>query len=248
MQRLRWRDRNVGASWLRLLWWEFTRLVFIFIMAVAWRLRWWGGENVPQQGGVLMVCNHQSYLDLLALGVAIPRRHFHGMARTGLFKNAFFSKLIRSYNAFPVDASKGDMRAMRTAIERLKQGQLVLIFPEGSRSPDGHVHPFAKGIEVVIRRAKPTVVPAAIEGLYDILPPHRKWPSRGRAAVAFGKPIDAETLLSADQPVPALLQNRVEQLRLELREKLRHNTQGRFPQAGPADHTLPSSQSSDPLP
>lgn len=212
-------------------------------MAVAWRFRWWGAPNVPQTGGVLLICNHQSYLDLIALGVALPRRQFHSMARATLFNNPVFAALIRSLNAFPVDRG-GSMKAMRTAIERLQQGQVVLIFPEGSRTSDGQLSRFAKGISLVIRRARPTIVPAAVDGLYDIWPIHACCPGRGRAGVKFGEPIEPDTLLEmGDEAATAELFGRIDQLRLDVREQLRRNSRGRYPRPGPADEpaTLESS-------
>lgn len=235
MGRRRWRDRNIGASWLKILWWEAARLVCGVLMAVFWRFRWWGAQNVPQTGGMLLVCNHQSYLDLIALGVALPRRQFHSMARASLFKNPVFAALIRSLNAFPVDQN-GSMKAMRTAIERLKQGQVVLIFPEGSRTADGRLAPFERGISLVIRRARPIIVPAAVDGLYDIWPIHGCCPGRGRAGVKFGEPIDPDTLLAmGDEEATVELYKRIDRLRLDVREQLRRNSRGRFPRPGPAD-------------
>lgn len=243
MAQRRWRDRNIGASSLKILWWEILRLVCGMFMTICWRFRWWGGEHVPQEGSVLLVANHQSYLDLVALGVALPRRQFHSMGRASLFDNRLFGWLIRSLNAFPVEP-RNNLKAMRIAIDRLNEGQVVLIFPEGSRTPDGRVHRFRKGISLVIRRAKPTVVPVAIEGLYDVWPIKSARPGRGRAGVQFGEPIPAETLLAmGDDEANAELRRRIDDLRLEVRDKIRRNSRGRFPRPGPADQ--PAGQPAD---
>lgn len=200
-------------------------------MFIAYRLRTFGQRNIPAEGPVLLLCNHQSYLDLLAIGSGLTHRHFYPMARKTLFRSPYFGGLIRGLNAFEVDQERGDIRAIRTAIDRLKAGHMVLIFPEGSRTPDGAVHPFQEGVMVLIRRAKPMIVPAAVEGCYDAWPIGRKRPKfASRVAVMFGEPIPADDLLNLT-PRQTLdeLARRVESIRLTLRDRLHTQTDGRFP-------------------
>ena len=86
-----WREKNPGASVWRVLWWDcIWRVVSWLILFFLYGHRWWGLRNVPDRGPVLLLSNHQSYVDLIALGVGFDRRHFHPMAKQGLFRNPFF--------------------------------------------------------------------------------------------------------------------------------------------------------------
>lgn len=216
------RRRNPGEPLWKILWWEFSRVVLYAMMFLLWRYRTWGVKNIPKTGGVLLISNHQSFLDLAVVGVGLTHRHFHPMARATLFKNPLFAKLIRAYNAFEVDRDKADLKSIRKAIELLQAGHLVLIFPEGSRSPDGQVHDFQEGIMLLIRRAKPVIVPMAVEGSYDIWPIGQKRPKlHGRAVAVYGEPISSETLLAMKTPeAMAYLKHRVVELNAEAKRKI----------------------------
>ena len=114
----------------------------------------------------------------------------------------------------------------------------MLMFPEGSRSPDGALQPFKPGFLLLLRRTKPQVIPVAIEGMFDVWPRHRSKPRwRARAtAVNVGDAVEAETLLAMeDGDALAWLRTRIEELRLEAREDLRQRTNGRAPVPGLAD-------------
>ena len=111
---------------------------------------------------------------------------------------------------------------MKSCIEVLKDDQALLIFPEGARTLDGEVKKFETGAMLIIKRAKPAVVPVAVEGPYNIWPRKQKWPKlRGRMGVMYGKPISGEMLASmkADEAM-SLLQQRVVELREDLKKKL----------------------------
>lgn len=233
------RRRNPGAPLRQLALWEFVRLGGGLMLRLLYRLRWWDMHKVPATGPVLLIANHQSFFDLIAIGMALPHRHFHGMARKTLFDNPTFAKWITMLNAFGVDQDKADLKAMRTAIDRLKKGHLVLIFPEGSRTPDGAMHEFQDGIMLIIRRAKPTVVPIAIDGIQDVYPMGAKRPAlTGRIGALCGDPIPSEDLLAMD-PTEARnrLEREVESLRLKLRGRMRHQSHGRWPLPGIADES-----------
>jgi 1-acyl-sn-glycerol-3-phosphate acyltransferase len=228
----RWRRRNPGAPLWQLLWWEVICQPLSWLaMFLLYRIRWWGVNNVPGSGPVLLLCNHQSYLDLVTLGIGLHHRHFHSMARATLFRHPAFAWHIRSLNAFPVEQGKGDVKAVRAAIERLKQGHLVLVFPEGSRTADGRLQPFSPGVMLLIKRAKPTVVPMAVDGVFDVWPIKQARPKlRGRVGAMYGRPIPADQLLAmpTDQAMRTLEQ-RIESLRLDVRAKLRRASNDRYP-------------------
>lgn len=203
--------RNPGASVFHVAWWEMIRAALGVWLKVVYRMKVWDREKLPLEGPVLLICNHQSFLDLMVIGVAIRGRHFHSMARKTLFNNRWFGWLIRSLNAIELDQTRGDLKAIRTALDRLAAGHLVLIFPEGSRTLSGEVGPFQPGTMLLIRRAKPIVVPMALEGPFHIWPRGGRLRWRGRIGVSFGDPIPGETLaaMSPDEAL-AVMKRHVE--------------------------------------
>lgn len=163
-------------------------------------LRWevTGLEHEPRDGAVLIVANHQSFLDPPAIGGA-PRRHVCFVARASLFKNRLFGGLISVLNSFPIkDDGRGDTAAIRAALGLLGQGRMLLIFPEGTRSPDGAMHEFKRGAWLLLARANCMIWPAAIDGAFEAFPRGQRFPTlfRHRVRVAFGTPIDPATLLA----------------------------------------------------
>jgi 1-acyl-sn-glycerol-3-phosphate acyltransferase len=242
LQRLR--QRNPGLPVRRILWWALVCRPIAFVFLLFYRHRWWGLENVPTSGPVLMICNHQSHIDLPAVGVGVYHRHFHPMAKKSLFDNPMFGWLIRSLNAFPVDTRKSDIKSLRTAIDLLKQGHLVLIFPEGQRTATGHIGPFQEGMMLLIRRAKPTILPAAIDGTWNIMPPGQPLPKLvGRSGAMYGTPIPAERLLDmAPDEAMQYLRCEVDKLRMQVRQRLRLGSRGRYPVTGPGDQSICSDE------
>jgi 1-acyl-sn-glycerol-3-phosphate acyltransferase len=221
---------------VRIAWFQFARTLLWLGCSAFWRIRAFGLTNIPPTGPVLLLANHQSFLDLVVIGGPIVTRNFHPMARKTLFKGTF-GKLIASVNATPIDQEKSDLAGLRRVIELLKGGNIVLVFPEGSRTPDGFVKEFQEGLMLLIRRAQPMVVPVAVEGPFDVWRIKQKLPHlTGRMASKFGKPIPAAELL-AMPPGAAMshISQIIDTMRLELRQALRTQTDGRFPPPGPTD-------------
>jgi 1-acyl-sn-glycerol-3-phosphate acyltransferase len=144
---------------------------------LLFRLRVSGQARIPKRGGVLMVTNHQSFLDPWLIGIG-PSRQIHYMARDTLFKGGVLTFLMELWNAFPVKRGSADLTAIRTAVERLDKGFVVNIFPEGTRSEDGSVGTIAPGFSLILNRAKTDVaiVPTVIEGAYEAWPRKAKFP------------------------------------------------------------------------
>lgn len=163
--------------------WKTLRVPARILTTTLFDLKVFGNHHVPATGGVLMVSNHQSYLDPVLLGVQI-RRPLCYMAKSELFENRAFAWLIRSLHAYPVrQGGQGaeNKGAMEQTIRLLQEGALLNIFPEGTRSPDGRIHEMERGIALVIRRAKVPVVPAVIDGSYEAWKGRkvfRPWPIR----------------------------------------------------------------------
>jgi 1-acyl-sn-glycerol-3-phosphate acyltransferase len=216
------RKRQPGQPLWRILWWHLLHLVCFLWFAVMYRFRAWGGHNIPAEGPVLLVSNHQSFFDPIVVGLGSHHRQFCALARSGLFKNKLFGWLIRSLNAISVEQGASDTRAMRACVNVLKDGQALLVFPEGARTPTGQVQRFESGTMLLIKRARPTVVPVAISGAYAAWPRDRAAPRlRGAVGVMYGEPIAADRLLAMDSEAALdWLQQRVAGMQEELAQRL----------------------------
>lgn len=217
--------------------WVVTSSFVHFLLIALYGLRCYRKEHVTSDGPAIYVSNHQSHLDPPILGVLVADRPFSSLARASLFRNRFFAGLIRWLGAVPLEQGKGDIGAIKTALAELEAGRRVLIFPEGSRTPDGTLQEFQRGVMLLIKRAKVPVIPLVVEGAYDVWPAHQALPRLGgRLAVMAGEPIDPEQLL-ADGANAGLEQLRrtIESMRMQLRHEMRNYTGGRCPQPGPGD-------------
>jgi 1-acyl-sn-glycerol-3-phosphate acyltransferase len=165
-------------------------------LSALFRLRCHGRANLPRSGGALVAANHQSYLDPVCFGGALPRPIDY-FARRSLFKGPL-GALIRALNALPVERGGRDLGAIRVAIERLRAGRVLLLFPEGTRTATGEVGAFEPGVAAIARRAGVPVVPAAVAGAFEAWPRGARLFRAGTpCAVALGRPIppDAPDLL-----------------------------------------------------
>jgi len=147
-----------------------------------------GRENIPTSGRALICPNHISYLDPPAIGIAAKRRCCY-MARKTLFDVPILAPVIRGFYAYPVDRDEGGRQAIRLATSLLEAGELVVMFPEGTRSPDGELIAAQAGAAYVAARAKAPIIPAAVWGTHLVMPRgggHHRFP----VYVRFGKPFD----------------------------------------------------------
>ena len=215
MMLAKFRSKHPGSSVLHIAFFNFCRMVVHAIFIVIYRRRREGLENVPKSGGVLLVANHQSFFDPPLIGGALTTRDTDFLARGGLFKFKPFAWLISTLNATPIKQGAGDTGAMKEVIKRLNEHKAVIVFPEGSRSDDGKVQPFERGISVLLKRAKCVVVPVGIAGVYEVWPRHRSLPRvfAKPVAIVYGDPITTEELLEngADEAIKSI-QKRVETL------------------------------------
>lgn len=147
-----------------------------------------GKENIPHRGPVLIAPNHVSFLDPLAVGMA-ARRRIRYMARDDLFTVPVLGWLIRNLNSFPVKRDRPDPEAIKEALRILKRGEALLVFPEGTRSPDGKLLPGQLGIGMLAWNSRATIIPTAVIGSERALPVGAKWIRRERIEVRFGKAI-----------------------------------------------------------
>ncbi len=128
-----------------------------------------------KEGGVLIVANHASYFDPPVVGVSYGKKTAF-LARKTLFKKGFFGWLYPKLNAIPVDQEGPDMSSLKRIIKELKNGNPVLIFPEGQRSVDGKILPGEAGVGLVIAKSKAPVLPMRIFGAFEAFPRGAKIP------------------------------------------------------------------------
>jgi 1-acyl-sn-glycerol-3-phosphate acyltransferase len=173
--------------------------VWIIVRASArllFRLQVSGQDHIPRTGGVLIAANHASYLDIPILGCALPRQAAF-IGRMDLF-SGIVGTILRYLGWIPIRRERVDRKAFDEAVRRLKAGHVVVIYPEGTRSPDGRLQPGKPGIGMIAAAAGCPVVPALLEGTYDALPPGASWIRVRPIKVIFGQPIDFSAVLEPE--------------------------------------------------
>ena len=173
------------------------------------RLRVEGRENWPATGGGLVCANHQSYFDPPLVGLTCPRR-MNFLARDSLFRVPVLGQLIAFFDAIPIDREGGGLAGLKETLRRLKAQELVLIFPEGTRSRDGEVAPLKPGFIAVARRSRAPLVPVALDGAFQAWPRTAWFPRLMQLAVVIGPPIRADDVESlSDDELLAELEQRL---------------------------------------
>jgi 1-acyl-sn-glycerol-3-phosphate acyltransferase len=137
---------------------------------------------------VIIASNHVSYADPPVVGSAVPREVYF-LAKEELFRNPAFGWLIRQYNAIALRRAVGDIGAVKKAVELLKQGRAVLMFPEGTRSLSGRLLKPKPGVGLIACLAGAAVVPAYVRGTNSL---GRAFLRRTRLTVSFGEPVEPE--------------------------------------------------------
>jgi len=188
---------------------SFRRFLHLF-MLVFYRVRVFGITNVPKTGSGLICSNHQSHWDPPAVGHGIPRR-LNFIARNTLFKFKPFAWAIDFLDAIPLDQDGMSIAGIKETLKRLKNNELVLIFPEGSRTYDGEMGEFQGGFIILARRTKTPLIPTAIDGAFQAWPRTRKYPFPGRIAISYGSPIEfAQYKDLSDDQLLSLLKSKIE--------------------------------------
>jgi 1-acyl-sn-glycerol-3-phosphate acyltransferase len=154
-------------------------------------------EPLPPRDGLIVLSSHQSHLDPLLLGLATDRR-LSSLARSSLYSFKPFGYVITALDAIPINREASTVKAMKTVIDRLKQGAAVIIFPEGSRTWDGRLGEMKGGFTLIARKAGVPIAPVAIVGAYECWPRTRLLPRPGRIRLEFGRVIPAAEVAALD--------------------------------------------------
>src|SRR6516225_4796715 len=164
----------------------------------AWYATWFrwqvfNPERVPETGAVILASNHASFLDPPLVGAGI-KRGINYLARESLFRFPGIGALLHSWSAVPVDRDGGGAAGLKAILDRLLAGGGIILFPEGTRTRDGHLQPARSGIGLVVVKSNAPVVPVRVFGTYEAYGRHRKFPHPTRIAVKYGEPMRFETL------------------------------------------------------
>ena len=175
--------------WSYRLGWIFFRSFF----AVYTRARYYHAERVPSEGPVILASNHASYLDPPLVGSGL-RRMVNYLARDTLFDSLVVGPVLRSWKVVPVDRDGGGGAGLKAILDRLLNGGVILLFPEGTRSNDGKLRPARAGIGLTVIKSTAPVVPVRVFGTYEAYGRHLKFPRPRRLSVRYGHPMDFKAL------------------------------------------------------
>jgi len=170
------------------LYYRAMRRFFQVTMCGLWKVRVFNRHFEPPEGGTVYICNHQSFLDPMLMGLGL-RRPMNYMARDSLFRLPGFRRLIESLNAFPVRRGTADTGALKEAMRRLKAGGQVVVFAEGTRTSDGRIGEFLPGVALLSQRAAAWTVPVLIDGAFEAWPRSSPLPAAGSVVVQYAPPI-----------------------------------------------------------
>jgi 1-acyl-sn-glycerol-3-phosphate acyltransferase len=176
----------------------------LFCGVYGMRLR--GGHHLPRYGPAIVIMNHKANIDPVVAG-AICDRPLRFMAKKELFANKYLRRLITHLGAFPIDRGSGDREALRTSMEILSAGQLLLMFPEGHRQRDLAVHEFMPGVALIALRSGAPVIPLAVDGTQRMVRDgklrHAQW------AAAMGPAVDFSDLSGRNSKTYAVAAERM---------------------------------------
>jgi len=207
------------------LWYDFLRVVCRVLGVAMFRIRVFGREHVPKSGGVLVVSNHQSHLDPVLVGLAFDRR-LNYVARDTLFGFAPFAWLMMSLDAIPIDREGSGLGGLKESLRRLKDGEMLLIFPEGTRTRDGEVGTLKPGFLALARRAKVPLLPVGLDGAYESWPRRNLLPQPAVIQIRFAPPLAPETMSTmSDDELLSEVNCRIRQSHALVREG-RHRAMG----------------------
>jgi 1-acyl-sn-glycerol-3-phosphate acyltransferase len=164
--------------------WSFFRIFY----RIYNRWEVFNPENIPPTGPVILASNHASFMDPPLVGAA-ARREINYLARESLFRFPVLGSILRAVNAVPVDREGGGAAGLRAIFDRLLKGGAIILFPEGTRSPDGSLRPAKSGIGLTVIKSEAPVVPVRVFGTFEAFSRHHSFPRPGKIAVKFGQAI-----------------------------------------------------------
>ncbi len=201
-------------------WYSFWCWGCKFFCILFFQPRTFNPTHIPKTGGFLLLSNHQSFVDPMFDATPIPRQCCFA-ARDTLFKIFFFGRFVHSFNAIPLKRGQADLTAMKTFIEKLRDGFGLVLYPEGTRTSDGKIAQIKPGFGLLARRANVPVVPVVIDGAFECWPRHKKLWRPHKVYVYYGKPIPPEKIVEmGDRGFAEYITKLLREMQTELRLKI----------------------------
>jgi 1-acyl-sn-glycerol-3-phosphate acyltransferase len=191
-----------------------------FFCLLFFGIRFYGVENVPKKGGFILLCNHQCFLDPMFVVVPVNRICVFA-ARDSLFKVPVFGWIFRIYNCIPIKRNHADIGAIRDCIEKLKRNCGLVLYPEGTRTPDGRIYQLKPGFTLLAKKAGVPIIPVVIDGAFECWPRTKNFPSRGEVSIQYGRQINPQEIAAeSDKEFMSDLTEKMRQMQTELRKKV----------------------------
>ncbi|MER1998149.1 MAG: 1-acyl-sn-glycerol-3-phosphate acyltransferase [Lysinibacillus sp.] len=174
----------------------------------------YGLEHVPKEGGFVIACTHNGYIDIFNLGLSVYPREVHFMAKKQLFEMKSLGWLVKRLSAFPVDRENPGPSVIKIPRQLIKEGKIVGIFPSGTRSQENT--DLKQGAVTIAQLSKSIIVPAAYIGPKNIQGVFK----RQKGYLMYGEPITVESGKEARDAATKLLEDRMNELLVELQNKV----------------------------
>ncbi|MBI3252992.1 MAG: 1-acyl-sn-glycerol-3-phosphate acyltransferase [Candidatus Omnitrophica bacterium] len=207
--------RAAGSVWF----YGFIKAVLFIAYKIFFRFRCYGSENIPgpdDPRGVILAANHASFLDPPLIGISSERRVTF-LAKNYLFKAFFVGSILRGIGSFPIKTGANDFKTIRGLIRLLEAGRCLLVFPEGTRSPDGQFREPEGGVGFLAAKSRAVVVPVYIRGSFEAFPKGARFfrchPIEIRFGKAFVPVLEKETAGEGADPYLAVSQSIMEAIK-----------------------------------
>ncbi len=170
--------------------WIAFRALYRFYF--GWRV--FNPERVPLEGPVILASNHASFLDPPLVGSGVTRG-INYLARENLFRFPVIGEILRRWQVVPVDREGGGAKGLKAILDRLLAGGAIILFPEGTRTRDGHLQPARSGIGLTVIKSSAPVIPVRVFGTFEAYNRHMRFPRPcRRVMVKYGRPMLFEAL------------------------------------------------------
>lgn len=185
---------------------NFFHKMVVFFWGLAYPSKFYGKENIPENGSAVLVCNHYRAIDCGFIAKAYSK-DIYFLAKKELFNNKFLGRIIKSFGAIPIDRENPDLKSMASALKVLKGGHKLAIFPEGTRNKENSTLQQLKGgAGVFAVKAKCPVVPMMI---------YKKSKAFRRTYIIIGKPFELSEFYNT-----RITQTESEKIEKIIREKM----------------------------